>query len=364
MFSGLYKRLKGESTPRDLVEELIEGENYVFGEPWELTSESLSAVVPIIRRAVGEERDYVVLQELTGEKTLLIDSGRIDKIKAVSQGVEKPVFVRAGSIFKGLGTQSRANQYSVFLVPGKENLLDVFCVHASHGISARSGFALSSVVPRKVEDALMSPHKSQARVWRAAAVRGARAPVSRCLSCGSSRLMMTYEAETVCLACGYTVAPIPSRAQVLSNWRARLMGDNTVANVEEMSKFNKRVEDVLSKIPADIDGQVGIVVLDTYGVLGLEMFDHPDSWRAFSESVVRNYADVLTKERAAEGLFELKSERIPFVVRNFLKKAKNLSETMVLRDQIWETKALSGDLIGECTTLHSNVMHLILKRTI
>jgi ribosomal protein S27AE len=339
---------------KNFLEELIIGENYKFGEPWQLTSHSLSAVVPITR-TFDQARNYLVLQEIPKDRIIVTDSGHINKVNVALKGVEKPVFVRAGTIFKGQGTQSRTSGMGVVLEPEKENLVDVYCVHATHPISHRSSFAFSSnVVPRRVEEVLVSPSKSQARVWESTAVRGFRARVTHCPQCGSSRLLQNYEAELVCVKCGYV---IPAMQRGVSMHR-----DNLVANLDEMTKFNEEVENMLSKIPADLDNQVGVVIIDSRGVLGLEMFDHPDSWRAFSRSVVRNYADVLAKERAADGLFELRTERVPDAIKGFLEKAQKLSETPVFKNRISETRIFSGDLAGEYTCMGSNVIHLILKR--
>lgn len=279
-----------------------------------------------------------------------------------------------GTIFKGQGTQSRTSGTGVVLEPGKETLVDVFCVHASHRISLRSGFStLSHVVPRKVENALLSPSKSQTMIWGATAVRGFRARVTQCPSCGSSRLFQNYEAALVCMQCGHVIAPTPRSATDNRISRRIRVGDSTqlpvacsardnlVANLDEMTRFNQEVEKMLSKIPADLDNQVGVVIIDSHGVLGLEMFDHPDSWRAFSRSIVRNYAGVLAKERAGEGLFDLKTERIPQAIKKFLEKAENLSETLVFKNKICETNMFSGELIGEYTAMASNAIHLLLK---
>jgi hypothetical protein len=141
-----------------------------------------------------------------------------------------------------------------------------------------------------------------------------------------------------------------------------MLRDNLVANLDEMTKFNRQVEDMLSKVPADLNNQVGIVIIDSRGVLCLEMFDHPDPWRAFSQSIVRNYADVLAKERAGEGLFELKTERIDKAIRKFLEKAEGLSENLVFKNRISETRMFSGELAGEYTTVGPDIIHLILKR--
>lgn len=389
MINSFLARLRGNQGEEKvnqlgfLLDELIEGESYEIGQPWQLVSGGLSAVVPIVKKLV-QDRDYLVLQEIPKERISVLDSGRIGKISVSLKGVEKPVFVRAGTVFKGHGTQSRTSGIGVILRPGEENLVDVFCVHASHRISTCSSFSISEdTVPRKVEDVLLSPFKSQTRVWGATAVKGFRARITQCPECGSSRLLQTYEAQLVCMECGYLIAPmsrsdpgkrrttqirvgapstIASYNRGLSarfNWSAR---GNLVANLHEMRTFNREVERTLSKIPANLDNQIGIVMIDSHGVLGLEMVDHPDSWQAFSHSIVRNYADVLAKERAKDDLFELKTDKVPEAIKKFFEKAQKLSETSVFKNSIGETKMLLGELTGEYTTLGSNVIHLILKR--
>jgi hypothetical protein len=368
------EKLEGGKSAGAVLREIVEGEMYEFGEPWQLTSESLSAVVPVLRR-FDRDRNYLVIQEISKDKITVADSGLINMVNVMLKGVRKPVFVRAGTIFEGQGTQSRASGMGVVLEPRKKNSIDVFCVHASHGISASSGFlTMCDAVPRKVEDVLMSPLKSQAMIWRAAAVKGSRANVTRCPECGSFSLLQTYEAELVCMQCGFVIAP-RVRSDSGGGWARRIRvgyptespmashrRDNLVANLDEMTKFNRKVEEMLSKIPADLDNQVGVVVIDSHGVLGFEMFDHPGSWRAFSRSIVRNYADIIAKERAGDSLFALKADRVPGVIKGFLEKAQKLSETSVFKNRVSETSMFSGELAGEYTSMGSDVIHLILKR--
>jgi len=349
-----------------MLRSIIEGNGYQFGEPWQLASECLSAVVPILKMFV-RDRQYVVIQEISQDKITVVDSGRINRVSVKIEDVKKPIFVRAGTIFKGQGTQSRTSSMGVILESGKENLVDVFCVHATHGISPHSAFSVSSVVPRKVEDILVSPSKSQATVWNAASVRCLRSSATQCPSCGSSNLLQSYEAELVCMQCGFVISPTlgrdsAERTRIDAHSTMPIARDNLVANLDEMAKFNEKVEEMLSKVPADIHNQVGIAIIDSHGVLGLEMFDHPDSWRAFSKSIVRNYADVLAKERVAEGLFALKTERIPEAVKKFLEKAEGLPETSIFKNRIGETRVLSGEVTGEYSTIGPDVIHLILKR--
>ena len=356
--------LKEKSVFAEILHELLEDKGYSFGEAWQLTSESLSAVVPILKATVGN-RSYIVAQEIPKDRISIIDSGHIGRLRVRMADSMKPVFVRAGTIFKGQGTQSRAVTVGMCLEPEKESLVDVFCVHASHGISAESHFSMErDIAPRKVEDVLTSPTKNQSRIWLAASLRKWRAQISHCPECGSGRLMQSYDADLVCTDCGCVVPAVSGQRNPGISLRSPSdrFADNMITNLREMNEFNQRIDDMLSKVPADLEKQVGIVMIDSKGVYGLEMFDHPDSWRAFSKSVVRNYADVLAKERAGQGLFTLKVERIPEAIKEFLRKAEGLSQNSVFRNKIGETRTLSGDLIGEYSTLGQDLVHLILKR--
>lgn len=351
----------------NLLRDLVAGQRYSFGEPWQLTHESLSAVVPLIR-FFSKERAYFAIQELPEDSIAVTDSGHIGQVNVRLENVAKPVFIRAGTVFKGQGTQSRTSEISTILEAGKEYPISTFCVHASHGISSGSCFKAYDVVPRKVEDVLMSQGRNQSKVWSATTVRASRAEASLCPTCGSSNLLQNYEAELVCVNCGHVIAPLTAHTQPLPNrisamrfQRVPVM-DNLTVNLEEMARFNQRVKDTLSEIPADLKDQVGMAIIDSAGVLGLEMFDHPDSWMSFSRSIVRNYADILVKERSGEGLFSLRTERIPRAIRQLLDKAQGLSETSMFRNQLGQTKMLSGELVGEYTTLGSAVIHLALKR--
>ena len=336
----------------EVLQKLLNEKEYSFGKPWQLISESLSAALPILQNTLGS-RDYVVAQEIPENSVNILDTGQIQKLRVNAADLITPVFVRAGTIFKGHGTQSRTVSIGMCLEPGRENTVDVLCVHATHGISANSHFSMErDVAPRKVEEVLTSQNKNQSRVWAAACLRKSAPQITQCPECGSKRIMQTYDADRVCMDCGITVFGVLNR-----------FADNMVANLYEMNAFNKRIEDVLSKVPADLEKQVGVVIIDVKGVCGLEMFDHPDSWRAFSKSIVRNYADILAKGRAEkEGLFALKVEKIAAEIEEFLRKATDLCENSVFKNDISETWALSGELVGEYSVLGRHLVHVMLKR--
>lgn len=75
------------------------------------------------------------------------------------------------------------------------------------------------------------------------------------------------------------------------------------------------------------------------------------------------YADLLARERAAEGIFELKTEKVPDAIKKFLEKAKKLSEDSVFKNRISETRMFIGELIGEYTILRKEeIIHLTVRR--
>jgi hypothetical protein len=72
--------------------------------------------------------------------------------------------------------------------------------------------------------------------------------------------------------------------------------DDLVGTIREVSTFRRGMDSVISRMPIDLQGQVGVAVLELDGVSGLEMFDHPESWLAASKAVARKYGDLLEME--------------------------------------------------------------------
>jgi len=306
-----------------MLKEILE--NYELGEPWKFGEKSLAAVVPILRRAAA--RDYVLLQEIQDKMNVdITDTGSIGAAQ-IRNPTDNNVFIRNGTLLKGT-TQERAVVTGFVLLPGKTEQIEVQCVHASRGIRPGAFFAAAGVAPRPVMKSLVA-RRSQAETWRS--VGHATRSYMNLAASGPSQ---------------YPELPI---------------SDDLVGVLERTQKFRDEVENVLKKVPGDLNDQVGIAIIDLKGVVGLEIFNHPDSWRAFSKSVVRSYADVLS-EKGSE-LFEMKLDKVKEAVIAFIQKLAEIPGDVVYKNERSTTHALKGkEVAGEYTTLNTNMIHLIAFR--
>jgi len=295
------------------------GEDLTFGEPWRLTEKSLSAVIPILRRNPAE-RSYVLIQEVQ-DKVIIEDTGSIGRARVKNQ-TGKNVFIRKGILLKGL-TQARGVTVGTVILPEMSKELEIQCVHASRGIRAGARLVEAGIAPRRVEKSFLR-RASQHDTWTAV---GADSHAR------------------------YSMAALPTGFGRVS--------DDLVGALEQTTRFKDEIEEALKKIPADRMDQVGVAILDIRGVMGVEFFDHPDSWRAFSISIIRNYADVLTQETPSD-LYEIKMDKVASAVLAFLQKLAEAKETVVAEVEGSKTYALDGEVaVGEYTTISEKMIHLI-----
>jgi len=317
----------------EILEKLINEDGYRFGEPWRTSSKALSFVVPIIQEAPSSSRNYYVIEEVK-DKITIEDTGHIGEVR-VKGDVGKPVFFRGGGVLEGVGTQSRAVKFDIVVVPQREETIKVLCVHASHPISTGRRFRVRGVAPRPIFMALA--RGDQYATWSAVS------NYSRAVSNHSRTLWQTS-----------ATSPRTGTTPFYS--------DNLVTVMETVERFREDVKKKLEKIPATLQNQVGVVVIDAKGVVGLELFDHPESWKVFSNSIMRHYEDVLIEEAEAD-IFKLDEQKIVPTIKNFLKKAKNCKEEQVWRGEVGTTYALKGNgIVGQYTTIKDKTIHLILAR--
>jgi len=303
------------------LKEFLEG--LEFGAPWRQNERSLSAVIPILSHNFSD-RNYVLIQEVEDEVDIK-DTGSISRASVRNRTGEN-VFFRKGTLLKG-ATQSRGVRVGTVIPPLSTREVEVQCVHASRGIRSGAEFHVArGVAPRAVERAFLR-RASQSETW--AAVSGATA---------------SY----------FAMAAMPSQT-------TGYYSDDLVGTLESVQRFRDDVEDALKEVPADLKDQVGIAIVDGKGVVGAELFDHPDSWRAFSKSVIRNYADVITGETSE--LFEIRRDKVVPAVTSFLEKLEEAEETTVSEVEGSKTYALDGEgVVGECTMINGRVIHLICAR--
>lgn len=290
-----------------------------LGKPWKLNKNSVVAVVPILHEEPIPQREYILVQETKDVE--ITDTGAIDKAK-VRNKTNKHVFLRKGTLLKG-ATQERGVVIGRIIAPQKTETIKVQCVHASKGIhSGAVFFASEHIAPRPVMKSFLS-QRSQSVTWSAA---------------NKSNKMLMSMADT----------PHVASHRV----------DDLVGTLERTTKFKDEIEEALKQIPADITNQIGIVIVDIRGVVGIELFNHPDSWRAFSKSITRNYADLITKE-SEKSLFTINMEKVDSAVTEFLTEISNIPSKLVA-----ETTYIieNNRVVGEYTTLKNEIIHLVVAR--
>jgi hypothetical protein len=309
---------------KDLLSELKSGD-YAFKEPWRVTDKSLTVVVPIVSSKAGQ-RNYVVLEEVK-DKVKIIDTGGISQLR-IEGNVDESVFIRGGTMLKG-STQERATQFGFVVVPSKEAIIPVHCIHASRGIRPRAEMQSNGAAPMKVVSSMIAGRR-QADTWSA---------------------VENYSCELFAVA-----SPLAHAG------RDSLPGSDDLAKtVDALNIFRKDLQDALKRIPDDIN-QVGVVMIDPDGVVGLEVYDHPDSWKTFSQSIIRSFSDNLAKEDKS-GLFKPDMSVAEVVIKEFLETIEGFQEETVFSRDNAETVVLRGKgYVGEYTRLKDKTIHLLITR--
>jgi hypothetical protein len=300
-----------------------EKEGFSFGKPWRFDEKALTAILPILRESKAK-RKYLVLAE--AKKVRLEDTGNIDSI-LVTNNEEKPVFIRAGNIFKGK-TQERAATISRVIMPGKTEKIDVVCIHASRPISSGVEVKSAGVTPRSID------LSSQNEAWDSA---------------------QTF--------CSMSMSVSASLGSSINNGSGGGGGKVEYVKVDDIATnletFSKAIESVLKKVPFT-KNQVGVVLLDTKGCAGLEAFDLSVSWKAIKEDIVRREGEKIA-EIDKDNVFEYKPKKAKDQAKKSL--AGNFKEQPLYGDNDTQIFKISrGDFVGEVTLLGNKVIHLNLTK--
>ena len=294
----------------EFVDDLIEGRSYRLGEPWKYSSKSAGVIIPVLRDE-SFERDYVTLPEVKDDVEVE-DTGVIEDLKIRNKS-GKIVFVRAGTVFEGKGTQSRVAEHNTIILA--EGKIGVKCVHQSHPVRYKASFEYFGLAPKPVTSRLISG--DQVGVWS-----GVKAYACTMLSRPS----------------------MASRTPVT-------VTDSLVEVKRAVKKLDSKMKEVLEKVPA-FENQVGAIIVSVNGIEGIEVFDHPESWRAHYKEVIENY------ECVAEDmppLFTIDESAVMEHVVSFLKELKNAVADKV-NEHTWLLR--HKDYVGEFTVYNGRVIHM------
>ncbi len=311
---------------------------YKFGSPWRYSDKSLGVMIPILKvegEKGFEEREYITIEEAKDEGVSFKDTGRIDRV-IVENSLGKVIFIRSGTALNSLGTQPRAVETSVVIMPetGKKEArqeIPVRCIYSSKPIRGGTKFAYAGDVPTEVRSALLSK-SGQGETWSAVGRVTHRFMSTRLFSSSSH---------------GYAAGARSTGFRI----------DNLVGVMEEVDKFTGNIDDILSKVPL-FEDQVGAVFLDMKEVVGMEMFDHPKSWEAIHKEVEKRLGESTTKEED-KSFFKPDYDRVKPLTLEFLKKLLE-SEKKETSHGMVSTVSLKGDgVVGEATTINGKVIHLV-----
>lgn len=307
---------------------------FKFGKPWRYQKDSLFAVLPIVRKSKSQ-RDYITLSE--AKKAKIEDTGRIDAVN-ITNNEKKPLFIRAGEIFKG-STQERAAAMSMIVMPGEKLEVKVACVHQTKGIFTGAAMVSAGFVGGDVEKCFYDSGNGytgsalQSNVWNAAC------QFSNEMSAKASTL---GEGPT-------TTTPYP---------HALPDSDDLLKN---MQKASRSLKDVIKAIPK-LNWQTGLALLSVEGMETLECFDLPDSWTALREAIIGKETETLSKYlEDKENIFEFKSEKTEGLVRKVL--GSKFKQNNLFHDNERTIVALESDkYMGQATLLGNKVIHLSLTK--
>ena len=214
-------------------------------------------------------RDYLTLDEAFRQGLVVIpESGRVPEIVVVVKG-EKPVLIVEGEVIVG-GWQNRTVNISLLLEAGKEHRIPVSCIEAGRWSSRRTRYPFVETREREtVRDEF---------------------EVAAYLAHSQLRRRKTETATRHFLL---TASPVAEQRDVWAEVSRELIVAGVASPTEDATTFYEHhrasIEDLLNPIKT-LPNQVGAVVAIGQTIVGLEAFDHPQTWNILRGKVLYGYA--------------------------------------------------------------------------
>lgn len=329
-----------------LLDIAYEKNGYAIGEPWRFSEFSLVAVIPIVRR-VELPRGYKLLSEAK-DGVLIKDTGNISQMEFENR-TELPVLLKGGEILAG-ATQERALTVSQILMAGEKVLANVVCVHSTKGIRAGQRVVSDGYAPTPVRKAAYTIHHGeganvQHRVWESVRTYSAMAQSA------SLDYMKTLQTQNI----RNVEMNREALGRISTTWTTP--SENLYGRLHESQE---KFKEAIKKVPK-VEHQVGVCLVSFGGFDSLEAFNHPDSWQALREQVLKaeaaNIADVSNKDN----LFEYKPEKARAVLKELL--SSTFKENEAIKKEHASTLLVESDkLQGEVVVLYEQPIHLTLLR--
>jgi hypothetical protein len=324
------------------------GNNYKIGKPWRFSEFSLVAVIPITR--VAElPRAYRLLSEVR-DKVRIKDTGDIHKMELVNKS-DLPVLLKAGEILAG-ATQERTFTTSQFIMSGEKLVADVVCVHSSEGIRAGQQVTSEEFCPTSVRRVVAN------NVYPLYGTSGIGYTMTAGIQSevwGGIKLHSSYTAQASSDFAGYLADSDPTSAPISTSWTTP--SDDLYGRVRESEK---KFEAVIKKVPK-VENQVGLCLVTLEGFDALDLFNHPDSWDAIRERIVKAEAGSIANISDKGGLFEYRPEKAQQILKELL-GSKMEESNIVEKENTFTTLIENEKVKGEVVTLYDQPIHLSLLR--
>ncbi|GAF71107.1 unnamed protein product [marine sediment metagenome] len=335
----------------DLLLDIASEQNgYRIGEPWRFHELSLAAIVPIIREN-GHQREYLLLAEAKGVK--IKDTGSIDKIQVTNKSGQA-VLAKAGEYVAG-GTQTRVLTVSQVIFSEEKVILPCACVHSTKGIRADQPVEVAGYAPREVRGVVYSGirRRSGSNLYTTNFQQDVWGSVKR-----ASR---RYAESNQCFAS--SLGGLSSGGGELGAI-AEDMATPYFTPTEDLAgrvrETGEKLEKVLKKVP-HVENQVGICLCSLDGLDTFESFEHPDSWKALRDNLLKAEADKLVDLSNSSCLFEFRADKARDVIRDLL--TSKFDENVVIDRENSQTIILNTERFqGEVVTLRGEPIHASFMR--
>jgi len=214
-------------------------------------------------------RDYLTLEEAFRQGLVFIpESSSVPEVVIVIKG-EKPVLVVEGEVIVG-GWQNRTVNISLLLEAGREHRIPVSCIEQGRWS------------PRQVHrPSIPTADEGVERVAFSVAEYAAHSRLRR------------KKTESATMQFLMTNRPISDQREVWREVSAELRAAKVASDTEDATAFYEHhrtsINDLLKPI-VTVRNQVGAIVGIGQSIVGLEVFDHPETWQILGSKVLYGYA--------------------------------------------------------------------------
>lgn len=324
----------------DLLLDIASEKNgYQIAEPWRFTEFSLAAIVPILRQT-EVERAYRLLSE-AGDEVDIRDTGEISKVEVKNNG-SVPVLMKSGELVAG-STQTRTIAMSQVVMPGTKVTARCFCAYSSKPINTGEQVAFSGYSPPEVRrhiyrGAVTPSFSSQEEVWASINDYSMQMAQSgaRFMAAGSSGMFSD-------------TGGIEFTGGEATSWNTP--SDDLAGRITEAED---KFKEALKHVP-EFENQVGMALLSIDNLDSLESFEHPGSWKALRESILKAEAGKIA-DVDQDSVFQYKAEKAKAAVRELL--TSQFEESVGVAKEATMTVILQASkFTGEVVTLYGEPIH-------